>query len=55
MSQPNLTPDILSFYAHVLTLCAALLCRDVPIELGITQATALGMIAWLMVNWRRPS
>jgi hypothetical protein len=44
---------VLYFYAHALTLCAAVICRDVPPELGVTQATALGMIAWLMVNRRR--
>jgi hypothetical protein len=45
--------DILIFYRYALALCAALICRDVPAEVGITQATALGMIAWLMVNRRR--
>jgi hypothetical protein len=53
MNQPNLRPAILFFYAYALALCAALICRDVPTELGITQATALGMIAWLLVNRRR--
>jgi hypothetical protein len=52
MDQPNLTPAKLSFYAYVVSHCAALMCRDVPMELGITQAVALGMIAWLMVNRR---
>ena len=52
MNQSKLEPAILFFYAYALTLCAALICRDVPMELGVTQATALGTIAWLMVNRR---
>lgn len=53
MNPSNLKPAILFFYAYALTLCAAVICRDVPTELGITRATALGMIAWLLINRRR--
>jgi hypothetical protein len=52
MTKPKLNPAILFFYAYALTLCAGLICRDVPVQLGITQATALGMIAWLLINRR---
>jgi hypothetical protein len=46
-------PAVLFFYAYALTLSAFLLCRDVPLEEAITQATALSMLAWLLINRRR--
>jgi hypothetical protein len=45
-------PAVLFFYAYSLTLSALLLCRSVPSEQAITQATALAMLAWLLVNRR---
>jgi hypothetical protein len=53
MSTPK--PAVLLFYAYALTLSAALLCREVPSEQGVTQATALAMLAWLLINRRRLS
>jgi hypothetical protein len=53
MTTPQPGPAILVFYAYALALSAFLLCRDVPLQHATTQATALAMLAWLLVNRRR--
>jgi hypothetical protein len=53
MTTPKPGPAVLFFYAYALTLSAFLLCRDVPLQQAITQATALGWLAWLLVNRQR--
>jgi hypothetical protein len=45
-------PTVLFFYAYALTLCALLLGRDIPSQDAITEASALAMLAWLLINRR---
>ncbi len=51
--QYKFSPATLVFYAYALTLGAIVIGQDVSVEGGITRATAIGTIAWLMVNRRR--
>jgi hypothetical protein len=53
MATPQPGSAVLGFYSHALTLSAFLLCRDVPLQEAITQATVLTVLAWLLVNRRR--
>jgi len=53
MSKPALGPLVLLFYAYALTLCAVLICRDVPVSQAATQAGSLAMLAWLLINRNR--
>jgi hypothetical protein len=53
MSSPKSEPAVLIFYAYTLTLCAVVLCRDVPLVQGITQTTELATLAWMLVNRRQ--
>jgi hypothetical protein len=52
MTTPKPGLAVLFFYAYSLTLSAALLCRNVPSEQAMTQASTLAMLAWLLVNRR---
>jgi hypothetical protein len=52
MNTQKLGPAVLSFYAYALALGALLLSRDVPLQQAITQATAITMLAWLLINRR---
>jgi hypothetical protein len=53
MPSPVPRPSVLAFYAFALSLAALLLFLDPSFQHGITRATAITMLAWLLINRRQ--